>query len=205
MATPKRSPLGLLLLLNLLQGPAHAYRLHKALEETGKGRVVNLRSRASVYQAMERLEREGLVEAAGKSSDAGYPDRVTYAITDRGREVVEEWLREMLAGAGPEFAEFTAALSALFVLSPEDARAQLESRRDRLRDQLETTEAAISGPDVPAGLPRLFLLDELHRRDILTAELRWTEGLIAELADGTLTWSGEWLEQIAKQFREDPP
>ncbi len=200
MAAPKRSPLGLLLLLNLLQGPAHAYRLHKALEETGKGRVVNLRSRASVYQTMERLEREGLIEATGKSSDAGYPDRVAYAITDRGREVADEWLRSMLAGVGPEFAEFTAALSALFVLAPEDARAQLESRRDLLREQIETTQAAIDGPEVPPGLPRLFLLDELHRREILAAELSWTEGLIAELADGTLTWSREWLDEIAKKF-----
>jgi DNA-binding PadR family transcriptional regulator len=194
---PKRSPLGLLLLLNLLQGPSHAYRLHKQLQETGKGRVVNLKSRASVYQAIERLEREELVAAVGTSSAAGYPDRVEYALTDRGRAVAIDWLREMLASTGPEFSEFTAALSALFVLAPDDARAQLEARRDRLVGQLKSTEAAITGPEVPAGLPRLFLLDEHYRRDILSAELAWTEALIAELADGRLTWTREWLAEIA--------
>jgi len=76
MSEPKRSPLGLILLLNLLEGPSHAYRMHKRLEETGKGRVLNLDSRASEYQAIERLERAGLVQAAGASSMADYPDRV---------------------------------------------------------------------------------------------------------------------------------
>jgi DNA-binding PadR family transcriptional regulator len=200
MSEPKRSPLGLLLLLNLLQGPSHAYRLHKQLEETGKGRVVNLKSRASVYQAIERLEREGLIEPAGTSSMAGYPDRVEYAITDHGRATAIAWLREMLGSTAPEFSEFTAALSALFVLAPDDARRRLEVRRNRLRSELQDTEAAISGPEVPSGLPRLFLLDELHRRDILVAELAWTEALIAELADGQLTWTRDWLAEIAANF-----
>lgn len=192
--------MGLLLLLNLLAGPSHAYRLHKRLEETGKGRVVNLKSRASVYQAMERLERAGLIASAGTSSTTGYPDRVEYAITDRGRTVAIDWLREMLGSTEPEFSEFPAALSALFVLAPDDARSQLQARRDRLLTQLQSTEAAISGPEVPAGLPRLFLLDELYRRDMLTAELAWTEGLIAELADGRLSWTRDWLAEIAANF-----
>jgi DNA-binding PadR family transcriptional regulator len=200
MSDPKRSPLGLLLLLNLLPGPSHAYRLHKQLEETGKGRVVNLRSRASVYQTIERMQREGLIEPSGSSSAPGYPERVEYAITEHGRATALNWLREMLSNTGPEFPEFTAALSALFVLSPEDVRTQLEIRRDRIRSELENVEAAISGPDVPPGLPRLFLLDEHYRRAILAAELAWTEGLISELASGRLDWSQEWLAEIAARY-----
>jgi hypothetical protein len=75
--------------------------------------------------------------------------------------------------------------------------SQLEIRRDRLLGQLESAEAAISGPEVPSGLPRLFLHDELYRRDMLSAELAWTEGMIAELADGRLTWTREWIAEIA--------
>ncbi len=146
---------------------------------------------------MERLARDGLIEPAGTSSTGGYPDRVEYAITSHGRAVAVDWLREMLGSTGPEFSEFTAALSALFVLAPDDARGQLEIRRDRLLGQLESAEAAISGPEVPSGLPRLFLLDEIYRRDMLCAELAWTEGVIAELADGRLTWTREWIAEIA--------
>jgi DNA-binding PadR family transcriptional regulator len=199
-----RSPLGLVLLLNLLQGPSHAYRLHKLLQQTGKDRIINVKSRASVYQAIDRLQREGLIELANTSSIAGYPDRIEYAITDRGRTVAVQWLRELLGSARLDSSGFVVALSTMFVLSPEDARRCLEARRDQLIAQLRETERAISGPEVPPDLPRLFLLDEHYRQAMLTAELAFTDGLISDLAGGTLTWSREWLEGIATRFTEQP-
>ncbi|MBV8217383.1 MAG: hypothetical protein JO325_02885 [Solirubrobacterales bacterium] len=46
-----------------------------------------MRSRASLYHKIERLERLGLVEVAETIRQAGCPDWVVYAITedDRGR------------------------------------------------------------------------------------------------------------------------
>jgi DNA-binding PadR family transcriptional regulator len=196
----RRSPLGLILLLNLLQSPSHAYRLHKLLQQTGKDRIVNVKSRASVYQAIERLQRDGLIEPTGTSSMAGYPDRVEYAITDQGRAVAIDWLRRLLGSTDPDRSEFIVALSMMFVLAPDDARETLEARRDRLLSQLEETEQAISGPDVPADLPELFLLDEHYRRATLTAELAFTQELISGLADGRLNWTREWLEQLASRL-----
>lgn len=199
----RRSPLGLILLLNLLQGPSHAYRLHKLLQQTGKDRIVNVKTRASVYQTIERLARDGLIEASGTSSTASYPDRVEYAITDQGRATAIEWLRELLASTGPDSTGFTAALSVMFALNPDDARCQLQTRQERLTSQLAQTEQAINGPDVPAGLPRLFLLDEHYRRAILTAELTFTQALITDLADGNLDWTRAWLDAIAARFTQD--
>src|SRR5262245_43430627 len=124
MDTRRRSPLGLILLLNLLQGPSHAYRLHKLLEQTGKARIVNFKTRASVYQALERLAGDGLVEPVGTSSTSRYPDRTEYAITDQGRQAATEWMRDLLQSTGPSSAGFIVALSALFVLAPDDARSQ---------------------------------------------------------------------------------
>jgi DNA-binding PadR family transcriptional regulator len=189
-----------MLLLNLLPGPAHAYRLHKVLEETGKARIVNFKTRASVYQALERLAADGLITPVATTSSAGYPDRTEYAITDQGREAANEWMRELLQSTGPSSAGFTVALSAMFVLAPDDARSQLEARRAQLAAELAETENAISGPGVPPGLPRLFLLDEDYRRAILTAELAWTDQLITELTNGTITWSREFLDVVFAQF-----
>lgn len=191
-----------MLLLNLLQGPSHAYRLHKLLEQTGKARIVNLKTRASVYQALERLASDGLVEPVGTSSTSGYPDRTEYAITDRGREAATEWMRELLRSEGLSSAGFIVALSAMFVLTPDDARTQLQARRARLTTELAEVDQAISGPGVPAGLPRLFLLDEEYRRAVLRAELAWTEQLITDLTDGSLTWSREFLEETAARFNQ---
>jgi hypothetical protein len=46
----------------------------------------------------------------------------------------------------------------------------------------------------------LFLLEEEYRRAVLTAELSWLRGVIADLQKGELTWSQEWLAEIAAAF-----
>src|SRR6516162_4937444 len=95
-----RSSLGVIVLWELFDGPKHVYGIQKLLEQQGKDRVVNVRSRASLYQALERLMRLGLVEVQETVRREGYPDRVVYAITDAGREAAREWLREMLRSTG---------------------------------------------------------------------------------------------------------
>ena len=130
---PKRSSLGLIVLWQLFEGPMHVYRMQKMFEAQGKDRVVNVRSRASLYQTIERLERHGLVEVYETRRAEGYPDRVVYAITDEGRDVAREWLREMLRDTEGEYPEFIAAVSILFGPAREDARAELELRAEKLR------------------------------------------------------------------------
>jgi DNA-binding PadR family transcriptional regulator len=195
---PRRSPLGLIVLWQLHQRPLHVYGMQKLLEAEGKSRVVNVRSRASLYQALERLVRLGLVEVAETVRVAGYPDRTVYAITDAGREVAREWLREMLRDTGEEFPEFITAVSLLFALAPGDAREQLEQRERRLAAELTETEAALAGS--PPGLPRLFLLEEEYRKAVLDAQLQWLRGVIDDLRHGRLDWSEQWLREIGERF-----
>jgi len=200
-ATPKpppSSPLGLIVLWQLWSEPMHVYRMQKLFEAEGKNRIVNVRSRASLYQAIERLERLGLVEVSETIRQEGYPDRVVYAITDAGREVARHWLREMLSSGGDQYPEFIVALSILFGLPPEEARAQLELRAERLAAQLAETERGLDA--APSELPRLFLLEEEFRKTMLRAELGWLHGVIEDLREKRLTWSEEWLREIAEAF-----
>jgi DNA-binding PadR family transcriptional regulator len=194
-----RSSLGLIVLWELFEGPKHVYGIQRLLEQQGKDRVVNVRSRASLYQTLERLMRLGLVEVRETIRREGYPDRVVYAITEPGQEAAREWLREMLRTTGNEYPEFIAAVSILFGLSPEDARAQLAPRAAARAAELAETEAQLTAhPD----LPRLFLLEEEYRRAILEAELGWLRGVIADLEKGRVTWSEEWLREIAAAFEQ---
>ncbi len=195
---PHRSPLGLIVLWQLFEGPMHVYRMQKMFETQGKDRVVNLRSRASLYQTIERLEGHGLVEVYETRREEGYPDRVLYAITDAGREVARQWLREMLHTTEGEYPEFIAALSILFGLYPEDARAELELRVKKLQAALELAEQGLAAAET--GLPRLFLLEEEYRKTLLEAELAWLRGVIDDLREGRLTWSEEWLRELAAKF-----
>jgi DNA-binding PadR family transcriptional regulator len=197
-AAPKRSALGLIVLTLLYEKPLHAYGMQKLIEAEGKERVVNVRSRASLYQAIERLVRLGLVEVAETVHVPRYPDRIVYAITDQGREIAQEWLRQMLRDTGEEFPEFIAAVSLLFVLTPEDARAQLEERERQLAAQLAETAAEMAS--APPGLPRLFLLEEEYRQALLEAQLAWVRGVIDDLRERRLDWSEEWLREIAAAY-----
>jgi DNA-binding PadR family transcriptional regulator len=189
----RRSSLGLIVLWQLFMGPMHVYRMQKLIEHQGKDRVVNVRSRASLYQAIERLIRLGLVEVHETIEGDGVPDRIVYAITDAGRVTAREWLREMLASTGHEYPEFIVAVSLMFGLTPDDARTQLELRARQLGEQLADTEAQlVAYPDVP----RLFLLEEECRRAVLGAELDWVRGVVADLETGALAWDEEWMRAV---------
>ena len=196
--SPRRSSLGLMVLWQLFQQPMHVYKMQKQFEATGKDRVVNVRSRATMYQTLERLQRHGLVEVAETVRVEGYPDRVVYAITEAGRAVAREWLRQMLRMTGNDYPEFLAALSILFGLPPDEARAELELRVQRLSDELAGTQAELSA--FPPGLPRLFLLEEEYRVTLLSAEVSFLSGVIEDLQAGRLTWSEEWLREVATRF-----
>jgi DNA-binding PadR family transcriptional regulator len=199
MAT-QRSPLGLIVLWMLHREPLHTYRIQKLLEQQGKDRVVNVRSRASLYQAIDRLVRLGLVEARETIRSPSRPDRTVYAITDAGREAATEWLRDMLSTTGAEFPEFITAVSILFGLAPADARHQLERRAERLAAELDETERTLrDNPEVP----RLFMLEEEYRQAVLGAELGWVRGVIDDLIAGRLDWSEEWLAQVAAALTPD--
>jgi DNA-binding PadR family transcriptional regulator len=198
---PQRSSLGLIVLWQLMDGPMHVYRMQKLFEAQGKDRVVNVRSRASLYQAIERLVRNGLVEVSGIVRIEGYPDRTMYAITDAGREVARQWLREMLSATEGEYPEFIAAMSVMFGLPPAEAQAELERRAEKLAATLAETEAELT--TAPPGLPRLFLLEEEYRKAMLGTELGWVRGVIEDLRAGRLTWSEQWLREIAAAFIDE--
>jgi DNA-binding PadR family transcriptional regulator len=104
MATDgRRSALGLTVLGILAGEPMHTYRIQKLIKDHGKDRVVNVRQRASVYQAIDRLLRMGLIAVEGTARAEGRPERTVYAITESGLATAREWIREMVATVGGEF------------------------------------------------------------------------------------------------------
>src|SRR5262249_59333883 len=111
---------------------------------------------------------------------------------DTGREAATAWLREMLAETRGVYPDFIAAVSLLFGLEPDDARAQLEHRAGQLAEALADTDAQLQGNP---GLPRLFLLEEEYRKALLAAQLSWIQGVIDDLQTGQLTWNQDELLQ----------
>src|ERR1700761_8145973 len=119
MSSAKRSPIALAILAMLSEAPMHPYRMQRLIKERGKDEVINVTQRASLYQTIQRLEREGLVVASATIHDARRPGRTVYEIPASGRAVVLEWMRQILSTPAAEYPEFPAAISFLPLLSPE--------------------------------------------------------------------------------------
>jgi DNA-binding PadR family transcriptional regulator len=197
-----RSALALAVLALLVEAPMHPYQMQRLIRERGKDRVVNVRQRTGIYQAIDRLLRGGLIEVAETTREGNRPERTVYRATAEGVEVARDWLRDMLAAPARDFPEFPAALSLLPLLEPDDARAQLERRAADLELQLARSRAEVA--TFADSLPRLFMVEEEYMTAMKEAELRWVRGLIKDLGTGALRWSEKELRRYAEQHRGEP-
>jgi DNA-binding PadR family transcriptional regulator len=195
----KRSAIALAILTMLYEEPMHPYRMQLLIKERGKDEVINVTQRASLYQTINRLEREGLIAVQSVSQEENRPERTVYELTGTGRQTMLDWMRQILSTPAQEFSEFPAAMSVLAVLTPKDARQQLERRVTALELELKRIDGILAKTSF---LPRLFLLEmELLRASCVT-ELKWVRSVVEDLRSGKLTWSEKWLRKMAKEFAE---
>jgi DNA-binding PadR family transcriptional regulator len=195
----RHSPLALAVLAMLTEAPMHPYRMQQLIKARGKDEVINVGQRNSLYQTIDRLLRGDLIAIRETERDGAFPERTVYEITEAGRDTARLWLREQLAQPAREFPAFPAALSFLPLLSPDDVRRQLEVRVGALERELVRMDA-INEEAHAIQVPRLFLLESELVRAQITAELDWVRSVVADLKSGTLTWSPEWLDEIAQRF-----
>lgn len=81
------------LVLGLLsRGKQHGYDLKKAHDD--RFPTAKPLAYGQVYATLERLHRQGLVEAVAVQRVDG-PDRTVYAVTDAGRTALQAWLDEV--------------------------------------------------------------------------------------------------------------
>ena len=84
------------ILAALASGPAHGYRILQVVDELSNGRV-RLRA-GTLYAAIDRLERDGVIELHSEET-AGGPPRRSFALTDRGRRLLEAEIERLQANA----------------------------------------------------------------------------------------------------------
>jgi DNA-binding PadR family transcriptional regulator len=88
------TPIGFEVLLSLAAGPLHGYGIKLAIEERTDGEI-SLGS-GTLYQAIGRLEREGLIAGADEPASRGDARRGrTYRIQPLGRSSLANHLRRM--------------------------------------------------------------------------------------------------------------
>ncbi|MBG0740486.1 helix-turn-helix transcriptional regulator [Paeniglutamicibacter antarcticus] len=72
---PKRSALALAVLALLAEQPLRPYRMPRLITSRGKSEGINVTARASLYNTMDRLARDGLVQLMETNRKGQRPER----------------------------------------------------------------------------------------------------------------------------------
>lgn len=167
----------------LSQGPRHTYDMHRFMVDTRKDFVSGLPR--SLYHAVGKLEKSGLIAQVGTEQSAGRPERVRYAITDAGRADLRRRVSLLLATPEADATLTYAALSFMGVLGGDEAMAALRARIAAIELKLARLTADLAEA---SDLPRILLIEAEFEQARLAAERDWTAALLAELVSGALAW-----------------
>jgi DNA-binding PadR family transcriptional regulator len=169
-----------LMLLGLLQRQSlHGYELNRIVRAHGE-LYADLK-KANVYYLLDRLAKDGCVEATAEPGARGNRgERLVYTRTEAGRRRFGELLRTVLADFSPAHTGLDVALVYLNQLPREEAVAILQARRDAVAARRELVSAEFR--EVSAGpLPVRLAVD--HLLTTIDAELSWTERALATLRE----------------------
>ena len=186
----RSNPLALAVLVCLYERPMHPYEVAQTLRQRAKQDSVRL-NYGSLYAVVEVLEKRGFIEATGTVREGKRPERTVYAITDDGTREMDDWMTELIGVPAKEYPAFMAGLSFIPSLTPTTPSWRCGAARRVLKVKLAGMRGAMKAARA-AGLPRLFELETEYEEQQLVAELKFVNGLVEEMAAGTLEGLDMW-------------
>jgi DNA-binding PadR family transcriptional regulator len=165
-------------ILGLLeQKPRHGYELHDAFEAVVGGEQVWDVKPAQIYTTLTRLEKGGLVAEQSAQQDGG-PEKRIYAITQSGRQALQEWFYSPVASRHQRD-EFFLKLMMSLVTGEANPRRVIYVQRASLYRDLHDLTVQRGEADSGRDLAFILLLDQAIMH--LEADLRWLEMIEARL------------------------
>jgi DNA-binding PadR family transcriptional regulator len=152
----------------LREGPMHGYELRQRLVDLAFWRI----SFGSVYPALRRLEKAGLIEVR-----PGSGRRKEYMITAEGKEHFQETLEDASSEVENSSA-FRVRLAFFKYMQPEARIDFLERRRTVLRDRIAKARTSLRRTADRVDRYTQSLME--HGVAAAEADVAWLEGLIAE-------------------------
>lgn len=199
----KLRPLGVMILAMLHEGDMHPYEMMRLLRARRDDRLVKVQN-GTFYHQVGALERDGFIAELGVDRDGNRPERTTYALLPAGRDAVVDWVRDRLA-KNDDITEFRVALCEAHNLTREEFAALLRQRLDMQHaEQAEWREALDDA--YARGVDPQFLIEGERSHALLSADISWSEGMLAQLADPAYAWqcpSEGHLQTKAARYAED--
>lgn len=180
--------LALAVLGTVVQRPMHPYEMASLIRARGKDDDMGVKW-GSLYTVVRNLAKHGFIEVVESQREGARPERTIYRITETGFAELRDWTHELVATLSPEQPPFTAGLSMLSVLAPEEAAAALRTRVTQLEGAVTAHRAA---QDTYQDIPRLFLVEAEYELAMREAELAWVRGLLDELTNETFPFLDAW-------------
>jgi DNA-binding PadR family transcriptional regulator len=160
------------LLALLAESPAHGYQLKTDFEHrTGGSWALNI---GQVYTTLQRLERDGLVEALPSTGD-----RNDYRVTSAGVNALEIWFATPVVPEAPTRDELTIKVLLAVAAGNVDITDVLQRQRRASVEQLQAYTRRKAQADPERDTAFLILLDALIFRT--EAEVRWLDACEARI------------------------
>ncbi|GAA4133070.1 PadR family transcriptional regulator [Actinomadura keratinilytica] len=183
------TPLALTVLRMLCDGPMHPYEMQQRIRKHAYDHAVKV-THGALYNSVERLAQQGLIEPVETSREGRRPERTVYRITDAGREAAHRRLADILAEPVEEYPLFSAGLAFVNLLPADEVALHLQRRITALEFLLGGHQTAYEALR-KRGLERYKLLDmELNIAAVRT-ELDFVRTLVDDLAEGRMTWAAD--------------
>jgi DNA-binding PadR family transcriptional regulator len=162
-----------LMILGLIaEEPSHGYGVLERFRQRSMDLWIEV-GRASVYQALRRMEADGLISGREQERADG-PDRRVFRVTRAGRERLRSSLTESAAIRGPYDAGGGLALGFVHLLPVSEARRMLDGRDLAVRDHLDAIRSERARTSADHGPGRVVSDAMLDRQEALArAELPW--------------------------------
>jgi DNA-binding PadR family transcriptional regulator len=180
----------------LREDSMHPYEMQRLLRERHTEELLPLK-RGSLYHAIDRLAKDGLIEAAGTSREGRRPQRTTYRLAKGGEEELLRRLRQTIATPEPGSPVFMTCISFLVHLTPADARDHLEQRARLLEREITGYEQGLA--HTSGRVARIHLVEIEFLLAMRKAELTWVRGLAEDIRARRLTWT---LSRILADVRK---
>ena len=204
IAIPPGGDVTRIVVLGLLaQRPRHGYAIRHAIQQRNMHYWADVKL-GSIYAVLQRLEREGLIEAAGVTRSGRHPPATVYRITVAGEEELRRLLHHVWAEPVRWAQPVDIALSFFERLPPEHVEKLLSTRlealtetRARMAEGLHAFHERAQYEGVPRGVvERAGDVWEHHLR-LLATEIAWTEYILERVRTGAYRLSDAdraWLK-----------
>lgn len=169
----------------LHERPMHPYEMQRLLRLRHKDEILALK-RGSLYHAIARLLRSGLIAVRTTNRQGKHPERTIYRITPAGQSAFLHAVRSTIDTPRQESSDFMAALSFMVHLDPEEAAERLKQRVQRLETRIGQLMNGLESASIHVA--RINLIESEYLLSMLRAELHWVQTVEKEIRKGKLAW-----------------